>query len=84
MQDAYDTQGIEVKRMGVVQKAKETQTFLEECWVELQKVTWPDADQLRSATIVVIIFTIIISAIIWVMDVTASWLIRTIMGLFGA
>jgi preprotein translocase subunit SecE len=70
--------------MGVIQKAKETQTFLEECWVELQKVTWPDADQLRSATIVVIIFTIIISAIIWVMDVSASWLIRTIMGLFGA
>ena len=70
--------------MGVVQKAKETQTFIEECWVELQKVTWPDADQLRSATIVVIIFTIIISAIIWVMDLTASWFIRTIMGLFGA
>jgi preprotein translocase subunit SecE len=70
--------------MGVVQKAKETQTFIEECWVELQKVTWPDADQLRSATIVVIIFTIIISAIIWVMDIAASWLIRTIMGLFGA
>jgi preprotein translocase subunit SecE len=70
--------------MGVIQKAKETQTFLEECWIELQKVTWPDADQLRSATLVVIIFTIIISAIIWVMDLTASWLIRTIMGLFGA
>ena len=70
--------------MGVVQKAKETQTFIEECWVELQKVTWPDADQLRSATIVVIIFTIIISAIIWVMDLASSWLIRTIMGLFGA
>ena len=70
--------------MGVIQRAKDTQTFIEECWVELQKVTWPDADQLRSATIVVIIFTIIISGIIWVMDVTASWLIRTIMGLFGA
>jgi preprotein translocase subunit SecE len=70
--------------MGVIQKAKETQTFVEECWVELQKVTWPDADQLRSATIVVIIFTIIISAIIWLMDLTASWLIRLIMGLFGA
>jgi preprotein translocase subunit SecE len=70
--------------MGVIQKAKETQTFLEECWIELQKVTWPDMDQLRSATIVVIIFTIIISAIIWVMDITASALIRSIMGLFGA
>jgi len=70
--------------MGVIQKAKETQTFLEECWVELQKVTWPDADQLRSATLVVIVFTIIISAIIWVMDLTANGLIRTVMGLFGA
>jgi preprotein translocase subunit SecE len=70
--------------MGVIQKAKDTQVFLEECWIELQKVTWPDADQLRSATIVVIIFTIIISAIIWLMDMIASWLIRMIMGLFGA
>jgi len=70
--------------MGVIQKAKDTQTFLEECWAELLKVTWPDADQLRSATIVVIIFTIIISAIIWGMDLIASWLIRTVMGLFGA
>lgn len=70
--------------MGVIQKAKETQTFIEECWVELQKVTWPDADQLRSATIVVIVFTIIISGIIWFMDLTASWFIRVIMGLFGA
>jgi preprotein translocase subunit SecE len=70
--------------MGVIQKAKETRTFLEECWIELQKVTWPDADQLRSATLVVIIFTIIISAIIWLMDLAASWLIRFVMGLFGA
>ena len=70
--------------MAVMEKVKATQTFVEECWVELQKVTWPDADQLRSATIVVIIFTIIISAIIWLMDMGASWVIRTIMGLFGA
>ena len=70
--------------MAVVEKVKETQVFLEECWIELQKVTWPDADQLRSATIVVIIFTIIISAVIWLMDMAASWMIRTIMGFFGA
>ncbi len=70
--------------MAVMEKVRATQTFLEECWVELQKVTWPDMDQLRSATIVVIIFTIIISAIIWVMDLLSSWLIRSIMGVFGA
>jgi preprotein translocase subunit SecE len=70
--------------MSAVDKLKETQTFIEECWVELQKVTWPDWDQLRSATIVVIIFTVLIAAVIWLMDLASSWLIRTIMGLFGA
>ena len=70
--------------MAAVEKLKETKTFLEECWTELQKVTWPDQDQLRSATIVVILFTIAISAIIWLMDKTASWVIGLIMGIFGA
>jgi preprotein translocase subunit SecE len=70
--------------MGAVEKVKETKTFVEECWVELQKVTWPDMDQLRSATIVVILFTIVISLIIWLMDKTASGVIGFIMGIFGA
>ena len=70
--------------MAAVEKIRETRTFLEECWVELTKVTWPDWDQLRSATIVVIVFTIIISAIIWLMDKAASWVITLIMGIFGA
>jgi preprotein translocase subunit SecE len=70
--------------MSALQKIKDTQTFLEECWVELQKVTWPDWDQLRGATIVVIAFTIVISAIIWAMDAMSSWVINMIMGLFGA
>ena len=70
--------------MSVVEKIKDTRTFVEECWVELQKVTWPDWDQLRSATLVVLAFTIAVSAIIWLMDKFASWFIGLIMGLFGA
>lgn len=70
--------------MAVVEKFRETQTFLEECWIELQKVTWPDKDQLRSATIVVILFTIFISLIIWLMDSTMSFLIGQVMRMFGA
>jgi preprotein translocase subunit SecE len=70
--------------MAVVEKLRETQTFLEECWIELQKVTWPDMDQLRSATIVVILFTILISLVIWLMDSTMSFLIGQIMRMFGA
>lgn len=70
--------------MAVVDKVRDTKVFLEECWIELQKVTWPDMDQLRSATIVVILFTIAISLIIWLMDSTVSFLVDTIMGVFGA
>ena len=70
--------------MSAVERVKETKTFVEECWVELQKVTWPDWDQLRSATIVVLLFTIAVSAIIWLMDKSVSWIIRGIMGIFGA
>lgn len=70
--------------MAAVEKLKETRTFVEECWVELQKVTWPDFEQLRSATIVVLVFTIAVSAIIWLMDKSVSWIINLIMGIFGA
>lgn len=70
--------------MAVVDKVRDTKVFLEECWIELQKVTWPDMDQLRSATIVVILFTIAISLVIWLMDSTVSFLVDMIMGAFGA
>ena len=47
--------------MAVVDKVRGTRTFVEESWAELQKVTWPDRDQLQNATLVVIAFTIAIS-----------------------
>jgi preprotein translocase SecE subunit len=70
--------------MAVVQKIQETRTFLEECWAELLKVTWPDRDQLQSATLVVIAFTIAISLVIWIMDVVVRFIVDQIMGIFGA
>lgn len=70
--------------MAAVEKIKETRTFIQECWVELQKVTWPDQEQLRSATLIVLIFTVVVSAIIWLMDKSVSWIIGVIMGIFGA
>ena len=57
---------------------------MEECWEEMAKVTWPDYDQLKSATLVVIVFVILISAIIWIMDMASRTVINLIMGIFGA
>ena len=70
--------------MAVMERVKGVQTFLSECVEELRKVTWPDADQLRNATFVVILFTIAISVVIWLMDMFVSFVIRSIMGIFGA
>ena len=70
--------------MSVIDKVKDTGTFLEECFTELQKVTWPDADQLRSATVVVGVFTVLISLVIWIMDKLSDVSVSWIMGIFGA
>ena len=70
--------------MAILSRITATRDFIEECWDELSKVTWPDRDQLKSATMVVIVFVILISAIIWIMDVVSRWLIGLIMGAFGA
>lgn len=67
-----------------MEKLRETRTFIEESWEELQKVTWPDYEQLKNATIVVIIFCVIIAAMIWAMDGVVRVLIDMIMGVFGA
>lgn len=70
--------------MSVAESFKNTKTFIDECWIELQKVTWPDRDQLQQATLVVILFTIAISLIIWGMDSVVSFILRQIMAISGA
>ena len=68
----------------MVQMIKDTRDFIQEAWAELQKVTWPDYDQLQNATLVVVAFTLLVSGIIWLMDVTVRFLVDLIMGVFGA
>ena len=70
--------------MEKVGKLTAIKNFVEEFWDELSKVTWPDSEQLQSATMVVILFVIAISGVIWLMDVSSRTIIGFIMGLFGA
>jgi preprotein translocase subunit SecE len=70
--------------MAAIDRYRETRTFLEESWGELQKVTWPDRDQLQNATLVVIAFTIAISVVIWMMDGVVRFILNQILGIFGA
>jgi preprotein translocase subunit SecE len=59
-----------------------TRDFFEEVVEELKKVTWPDASQLRSATVVIIIFVLIVSLIISVMDWGMRTVVDAIMSIF--
>jgi preprotein translocase subunit SecE len=67
--------------MSAIEKVQATRSFLEESWAELQKVTWPDYEQLKNATLVVIVFVIVLSTTIWVMDFTIRTVIDFILRL---
>lgn len=60
-----------------------TRDFTAEVVEELKKVTWPDWPQVKSATLVIIVFVIIVSAIIWVMDMGVRNVLRLIMNIFA-
>ncbi len=60
-----------------------TQKFVEEVQVEMRRVTWPDREQLRNATGVILVFVLILAIIIGVMDTIFSGLIRLIIRTFG-
>lgn len=58
--------------------------FAEGVQVEMRRVTWPDREQLRNATAVVLVFVIILAIIIGLMDTVFAWLVRMIVGAFSA
>ena len=49
--------------------ARSTAVFLSDVNAEVRKVTWPDRQQLRSATGVIILFVVIVAILIGLMDV---------------
>ena len=68
----------------MIQKITDTRVFIEESWTELQRVTWPDYEQLKNATLVIIAFSIAVSLVIWVMDIASRTVINLILRVFGA
>ncbi len=51
--------------------------------VELKKVTWPDLEQLRNATGVIIIFVLVVAGIIGLMDLVFRQIVDLIIGVLG-
>jgi preprotein translocase SecE subunit len=68
----------------MLQKLMDTRAFVEESWGELQRVTWPDIEQLKNATFVIIVFSAIVALIILIMDFASRTIIDLIFRIFGA
>jgi preprotein translocase subunit SecE len=58
-----------VWRERVREMARSTSVFVGEVQNEVKKVTWPDREQLRNATGVIILFVVIVAILIGLMDV---------------
>lgn len=58
-------------------------TYFKESYRELlEKVTWPTWPLLQQSTVIVLIATIVITAIVWVMDLLAQGGLKFIYSLF--
>jgi preprotein translocase SecE subunit len=57
--------------------------YTDETVDEMKKVTWPDLPQLRNSTFVVLVFVVIVSAIIWIMDVAVRGVLGLILDIFA-
>ena len=53
--------------------------FLEECWAELKKVTWPTRTETRGATIAVTVGVLIAATYLWAVDFVFSSLIKQVL-----
>jgi preprotein translocase subunit SecE len=47
-----------------------------------EKVTWPTWSQLQQSTVIVLVATIIITALVWVMDFASQNVLKAIYSLF--
>jgi len=57
--------------------------YFKESYTELlEKVTWPTWLSLQQSTLIVLVATIIITAMVWVMDFASNQLLKLIYSLF--
>jgi preprotein translocase subunit SecE len=53
-------------------------SFLQESWAELSKVHFPSPGETIQATVVVVVLTLLMSVWLWMIDLGATWVVRSI------
>ncbi|HOV92488.1 MAG TPA: preprotein translocase subunit SecE [Candidatus Kapabacteria bacterium] len=57
---------------------KKIKKFFNDVVAEMKKVSWPTRDQLRESTRVVILFTLIVTLFIFIIDQITTWIVQLI------
>lgn len=65
-------------------KFQELRDFVGSVPAEMRRVTWPDWEQLRNATGVIIIFVLVVAGIIGLMDLVFRQIVDLIIRTLGA
>ena len=63
--------------MSVYQRIK---AYLAEVWAEMAKVSWPTRQEIRGATVVVLITVAVLTVFIGVVDLVLNRLLKVILG----
>ena len=63
---------------------RSTREFTGDVQEEMRKVTWPDWPQLKNSTFVIVVFMVVLSQVIFVMDFATNAVLESVRGLFGA
>ena len=59
-------------------------TYFSESYKELmEKVSWPTWTQLQQSTVIVLIATIIITAVVWAMDLASNSVLKLLYSFFN-
>ena len=53
-------------------------SFVQESWTELSKVHFPSPKETAQATAVVVALTLVMSIWLWMVDLGATWLVRSL------
>ncbi len=68
----------------MLSKLARMREFITQVQAEMKRVTWPDFEQLRNATAVIIVFVFVVATIIGLMDMVFRNVVNLIIGFFGA
>ncbi len=65
---------------GVKEGIDTARIFVQEAWAELRRVQWPARNEVRAATIIVILLVSTISLFLFFVDTLLSWFLHAFLG----